>query len=176
MRISVDAYYAMTEAGILDPDQRTELLDGVIVLMTSKMTPHMIWQRELTVWLARNLPEPFDLWPEPTFTLFEFSAPQPDLLITRRTQDPRALRGPDAVLLIEVADSTLSKDLGAKKRLYAEAGVPIYWVVDAQKDEVHVFVEPKGGDYASTEVYRAPQEIPLPFGDGLALPLSALKV
>jgi Uma2 family endonuclease len=76
------------------------------------------------------------------------SRPEPDVLWRRPSRNRHRLPGAaDALLAIEVADSSLKSDLDEKADLYAEAGIGEYWVVDAQGESVHVFRSPVGGKY-----------------------------
>ena len=50
-------------------------------------------------------------------------------------------------LAIEVSDSSLANDLEVKGRLYAEAGITEYWIVDAQSRCIHVYCNPQDGQY-----------------------------
>ena len=74
----------------------------------------------------------------------------------------RMLRPDELALVVEVAETTLSRDLGIKRRKYAEAGIPVYWVVDASRSVVHVHAEPVDGDYVEIHTVR--------FGEPVAVP------
>jgi Uma2 family endonuclease len=84
------------------------------------------------------------------------SEPQPDIVLARKPWAgyPVSHPGPaDIFLLIEVADSSRDFDLGAKRELYAKAGIQEFWVVDLTNDVVCMFRNPAGGAYARvTEV------------------------
>ncbi len=60
----------------------------------------------------------------------------------------------DVLLLIEVADTTLHLDLGEKAALYAEAGIPEYWVVDIESRRLLVHRQPAGGEYLDVRLFR----------------------
>ncbi len=59
----------------------------------------------------------------------------------------------DVLLIIEVADSSLEQDLGEKAKLYAEHGIPEYWVVDVRSEQVHVHRKPENGRYQSIQPF-----------------------
>ncbi len=88
------------------------------------------------------------------------SRPEPDLMWLRaaryRTHHPRA---EDVQLAIEVADTSLAKDIEVKRRLYAEAGIIEYWIVDALSQKVHVYRQPNNGDYAQHTLHQIDEEI-----------------
>ena len=75
------------------------------------------------------------------------------------------LRPDEVALVVEIADTTLSHDLGLKCRKYAEAGVPVYWVVDASRAVVHVHAEPVEGDYVEIHTVRFGQPLAVPGTD-----------
>lgn len=88
------------------------------------------------------------------------SRPEPDLMWVRaaryRQSHPTAN---DVKLAIEVSDSSLQVDLIEKASLYAEAGIPEYWIVDAQGKCVHVFREPEAGKYCSRSVSKVGEQL-----------------
>ena len=148
-RFTVDEYFRMVDAGILHEDDRVELIHGVILEMSPINRPHA-----LAVTLARKL---FDTGLSGRASVYEekpmrleslASVPEPDICIC---SNPDVMAyGTDstkALLVVEVADSTLRYDLSTKVQLYAEAEVPEYWVVDLQNEALHVFREPQDGAY-----------------------------
>jgi Uma2 family endonuclease len=71
----------------------------------------------------------------------------------------------DLALVVEVADTTLQRDRELKKRLYASAGIPVYWLVNLPERQIEVYTEPQGSarqaDYQQQRVYTPQDEIPL---------------
>ena len=67
----------------------------------------------------------------------------------------REVRGPDILLAIEVADTTLAKDLNLKAVVYAKYGMPELWVIDANQRITHVFRDPVEGAWTQRETYGA---------------------
>lgn len=83
--------------------------------------------------------------------------PQPDLAVLRRRAVPykeREAHAEDVLLLIEVAESSLTYDRSTKLRLYAEAGIPEYWVVDCVAETVEVHAAPPRGIATSASLPR----------------------
>jgi Uma2 family endonuclease len=78
-------------------------------------------------------------------------APQPDVALVRRL-GAAIPAGADLLLAIEVSDTTLGHDLEEKRRRYAAAGVPAYWVADVVGRTLHLFAEPRDADYHRHEV------------------------
>jgi Uma2 family endonuclease len=78
------------------------------------------------------------------------SEPEPDLFIVRGTSRDYANRHPepeDVALVVEVSDATLERDRKSKKRIYAAAGIPVYWVVNLREKCIEVYTSPSGSDY-----------------------------
>jgi Uma2 family endonuclease len=103
------------------------------------------------------------------------SALEPDVLwLVNENYSTSHPEPEDVLLLIEVAESSLTYDTGEKARLYAEAGIADYWVVDLAEDGVEVFRDPQPSGYRSRRTHRGDEEIrPLAFPDA-ALKPSAL--
>jgi Uma2 family endonuclease len=126
---------------------RYELFEGQLI-EKMKHRPHIIAQRRLyQALLCYFAPEylqseaPIDIAEDDN----ETNAPEPDLAILTRPDEAFLTDAPtasDVSLVVEVADSTLHRDLGAKARLYAKAGIPEYWVVDIEGRQVHVHRDP----------------------------------
>jgi Uma2 family endonuclease len=82
--------------------------------------------------------------------LADDTEPEPDIAIIRRRPVPykeREAFADDALLLIEVAESSLAYDRSTKLRLYAQAGIPEYWVVDCAAESIEVHRTPDAGGY-----------------------------
>jgi Uma2 family endonuclease len=131
--LTVHDYYRMAEAGVLSPDDRTELIEGEIVDMPPIGSEHAAVVTLLTRLLIRAVDDSVEVRVQAPVRFMPRSEPQPDLALVRRTAD--AYRGghpvaEDVLLLIEVSDSTLRFDLEVKARLYATHGIREYWVID----------------------------------------------
>ncbi len=95
--------------------------------------------------------------------------PEPDISLAVEREDFYAGRRPlasDVFLLVEVSDSSLRKDRKLKLRIYAEAGISEYWIVNLVDDGIEVYAEPVDGRYASSRMFRSGEAIaPLAFPD-----------
>ena len=176
-RFTVDEYLAMERVGILHEDDRIELIDGETIIMppigdgeTIIMPPGT--HEACTDWLTRlfvpSLIGRAIVRVQGAIRLNDRSAPQPDIAVLRE----RPLREvgpyfpPDVHLVIEVADSTLAYDRGAKLARYAAAGIPEVWVANLRAQEVTAYAEPSGAEYTAVRTYRAGESIsPRPFPD-----------
>ena len=173
-RISVAQYHQMIKAGILTDGDPVELLEGLLVEKMSKKPPH----RAVTLLFRRALEHIVEgNWyvdsQEPITT--NDSEPEPDITVIRGDTLHYLDRHPgpeDTALVIEVADATLRRDRGIKKRLYARAGIPVYWVVDVNKLQIEVYSQPNHQrvkpDYQQHRVYHSTEEIPV-FLDGIEI-------
>lgn len=169
---NVQEYRRMSELGILNPDERTELVSGQILFMAAKGTPHVLALRLLAVALDSLLMnQPFFVSTQDPIQLDNFSQPEPDLAIVRGTALDYADRHPnpdDIELVVEVADSTLRYDCEIKDKLYAQAGIEDYWVVDVKNRQLHVFRNPTPTGYTShLTISQAHSIAPLSFPDRL---------
>lgn len=139
----------MAETGILAPDERVELLHGVVRKMSPKGREHVIAANRAFDWLRGRLEGRARVHKEdPLRAAHLDSEPEPDVMVCSNP-DLAAYGTADskAVLVIEVADSTLSRDLGLKAELYAGAGIPEYWVINLIDGLLEVFREPEEGRY-----------------------------
>jgi Uma2 family endonuclease len=158
-RITAKEFRQMAEAGIFGEDDRIELLEGDLIEMTPIGPRHAHATRQLLRALAGVSEVVLDagnplLMPGDS----EF---YPDIVLLRpREDDYRALpRAEDALLVIEVSDSSLAYDRKVKAPLYARAGVPELWIVDVEHHCVWVYKDPIDGDYR--EVRRVEATEPL---------------
>lgn len=168
----------MSELGILAPNERTELINGQIVLMAAKGTPHVLALRLLAKVLDALLNESsvFVSTQDP-IQLDDFSEPEPDLAVVRGTELDYADRHPrpeDLCLVVEVADSTLKQDCEIKDKVYAQAKIADYWVVDLKNRQLHVFRDPTSTGYTSHLILTEPHQVsPLAF-PALTITLAAI--
>jgi len=145
--ITVDAFHRMGETGILGSADRVELIDGEIIDMSPIGALHAAIVDLLARHFARRAGESVFIRCQNPLRLDDVSEPEPDLVILRPRADFYATAHPgpaDALLVIEVADTSLAYDLGVKVPLYARHGIPEVWVIDAATRRTRVFREPVG--------------------------------
>ena len=87
--------------------------------------------------------------------------PQPDLVLLRRGEGSTGVPSPEEALLVaEVADTSLAYDRNTKLPLYAAAGIPEAWLIDLNADVIEVYSEPGPGGYGKvTRIRRGEQVI-----------------
>ena len=164
---TTDEYHRMIAAGILR-DRKVELLQGEIVEMPPEREPHAYCSDEAGEYLAKLLGERAKIRHAKPIILPNNSEPEPDLAIVKRLGREYREHHPypeDIFWLIEYANSSLEKDLDIKNKIYAEAGIPEYWVVNLKELHLVVFREPLDGDYATKFTLSTGTIQPLAFPD-----------
>lgn len=158
-RFDVDEYYRMAEAGILSPDDRVELIEGEIVTMSPIGSRHAAGvDRTARAFFSRVAPEAGIVRVQAPVRLSHRTEPQPDISILRPRADfyAEAHPGPgDILLVVEVGDSSLEYDRHIKTRVYADAGIPEYWLVDIDGRRLTRFRDPQQGRYRDTTEHEA---------------------
>jgi len=140
-------YEELARAGMFE-DERIELLYGAIVRMSPTGAPHDGTIQRLTRLLVLALDPRAAIRVQSSFAASEKSQPQPDVAVVP-PGDYGDAHPSEGWLIVEVADSSRRKDLGLKARLYAECGVPEYWVVDVAENVIVVHTRIVGGEYGS---------------------------
>jgi Uma2 family endonuclease len=154
-RLDIETYDRMVETGALE-DEPVELLDGLLVEMSPQGDSHITMIMRLTrhfrmaqAWLMVQLP--LDARPR--------SKPEPDLALVYEDR-PSCRRG--ALLVAEIAMTSHRKDRGMKLEIYAQAGMPTYWLVDIPGCRIEVRADPRPDGYGRCEVYGPGDTVPSP--------------
>lgn len=132
-------------------DERIELLHGVLVRMSPQGPRHVSITRNLIELLVPALRKRAQVQSQAPLALTDDSEPEPDVALVPREYDELPAT---AYLVIEVADSSLSKDRGVKVRLYAAAGIPEYWIINVNDRSVEVYRDARDGAYRDVIVCR----------------------
>jgi Uma2 family endonuclease len=155
------------------PGDGYELIDGELIdKKMGKNNPHVLAALLMHQWLV-GIFGFLRVHKEDPVNVNERNEPEPDLTVLR-VPDQELGRNPrpeDALLVIEVAASSLRFDLSTKADLYARAGIPDYWVLDIESRRMIVHREPKDGKYTSVTAYSEDESVA-----PLAAPESALQV
>lgn len=141
-------------------DERIELLDGVLVPMSPIGPRHCSAIDLLNLVLVRALGDRARIRVQNPFAAGDTSEPQPDLLVAPLA-DYEEDHPAEALLLIEVAESSLRMDRGRKLEIYAERNVPEYWIVDVVARRIEVYRNPAGSTFASCRVFERGEGIQL---------------
>jgi Uma2 family endonuclease len=153
-RLTADEYGRMVEAGILYEDEHLELMEGLLVFREPQSVPHAQVLQRLHRMLVRAVGQELDVRVQMPLWASRWSVPEPDLAIVPVEESERPDSHPrKALLLVEVARSTLAYDRGPKLSSYAGMKVPEYWVVDTNAFRIEVYRRPARGRYRSRLVY-----------------------
>lgn len=145
-------YHRLGELGEYQ-GRRVQLVFGSVIDMSPMGTPHRNAIRVLNRFFVELAPREFDVMVQLPLAVADDSEPEPDFAFVPRLVEADE-EFVEAQLVVEVSDSSLKLDLGPKARLYAEANVPEYWVIDLAGHGTVVHRGPKGGKYRS--VRRVP--------------------
>ena len=152
-------YDKLVELGVFG-EERIELVYGVLVPMSPIGPRHSNAIDLLNLVLVRALGDRARIRVQNPFAAGDISEPQPDVLVAplaRYVADHPAA----AHLVIEVAESSLAYDRGTKLGLYAEQGVPEYWIVDVVANRIEVYREPSSSAFQSKRVYELGESVAL---------------
>lgn len=152
-KITVLEYRRMAEIGILRPDERLELLDGAIFEMSPLGWEHAVLHSRIVEYLLERLKKRASIFGMASVALGQFSEPQPDIVIADPSRAvsyrPPTLEYVFAV--IEISDSSLRRDMGVKRQLYATFSLPDYLVVDVKNRVLQRFRRASDGGFLEPE-------------------------
>lgn len=163
-RMTVDEFHRMGEAGILHPEDRTELIHGEVFDVSPIGRLHAALVAGLAAAFHESLGRSVVVWTQNPVRLGLRNEVQPDLVVLAPRADFYATALPepaDVRLIVEVADSSLDHDVTVKIPLYAEHGVPEVWIVEAASRQTHRFRSPVGGTFSERDT--VPPDRPLEF-------------
>lgn len=141
-RWTCDEYRTLRDSGRFQ-DRRVMLIHGVILTMPMPDPPHNLSVGLADDWLRTVFAVGYHVRSQMAFDVGTENDPGPDLAVVAGTRrDYAAKQATAAVLVIEVADSSLTLDTTEKAELYATAGVQDYWVIEVENRQLHVFREP----------------------------------
>jgi Uma2 family endonuclease len=176
-----DRFELMDQAGVFDGiDGRVELIEGKIIQMAPASSDHGevsggVFYALKSASIAAGVDKLHRFIIHATLKIGEHSAPEPDVLITRAGEHEKYAQAEQAVLVVEVSISTRENDLTVKSRLYAQAGVPEYWVVEPESRKLSVFRDPQpDGTWASVTVLEGDAHASPLFAPQISIPLSEL--
>ena len=161
---TVDDISRMMDAGVISEDEKFELIEGEIVMMASKGIAHERIKSALNIAIVRALPDDLTIGVEATLRLTDRTMLEPDLAVFPKTLFKKSVSGfaqldpGEALLVIEVAVSSLAYDKGLKAQLYARHNVREFWVIDANARTTWVHTGPSGDGWSSI-VERGPADL-----------------
>ncbi|HAX80659.1 MAG TPA: hypothetical protein DCY88_33695 [Cyanobacteria bacterium UBA11372] len=179
-RFTLEEYHRLGEIGFFHEDDRIELIRGEIIQMSAKGTLHETCLRNLLRELPRLVGDRGTLQSQAPIVLPSNSEPEPDFTIVQNRDDNYLSAHPvpsDVLLVIEVSDSSLDYDKNVKLPLYAEGGIPDYWIFNLIDNWLEVCSEPSElsqgrFDYLNKRLVLPNQSIALPCFPDLFLDLT----
>jgi Uma2 family endonuclease len=155
----------MIDNGIMNEDERVELVEGELVVMAAKGYTHELVKNGLNLALVRALPSDMMVGIENSIQFTDHTILEPDLIVFKRSALVRSSanfcyfeRGNPLLLAVEVAVSSLRYDRGLKACLYARYGVPEFWVIDANERIIWIHRGPVGDSWSSV-VEHGPNDV-----------------
>ncbi|MEG3908953.1 Uma2 family endonuclease [Microcoleus sp. w1-18aA5] len=179
-RFTIAEYHRLTELGFFNEDDRVELIKGELVKMAAKGTAHSVCETRLERELFKLLGERATLRGQQPIILPDDSEPEPDRAIVQNRPDDYLSSHPcpgDILLLIEIADSSLSYDKQVKLPLYAEARISNYWIFNLLQTCLECYSDPYQNapgqfGYRRTLIFLPNESVNLSYFHDLALDLS----
>lgn len=172
--ITVEQYHLMIRDGILPEGDPIELIDGLLVrkdrsargenLMSHNPRHALLVKRLQRLFIPVCESPGCHVQIQLPVTLNSINCPEPDLAVVRGSEEDYADRHPgpaDLSLVIEIADSSVGTDRSTKQRLYATAGIPLYWLVNLPESQVEVYEQPDpaSGKYAHQTILKPSQTL-----------------
>lgn len=174
LAVTVQQFQQMIQSGIFQDGDPIELIDGLLVRKDRSghgedpMTHHprhaLLIKRLLRLLTPACESAGCHVQIQLPVTLDNFNSPEPDVAVVRGSEEDYSDRHPgpaDLLLVIEVADSSLNIDRSTKKRVYATAGIPTYWLINLPQSRVEVFAQPTTAtsEYAQETSYGVGQSV-----------------
>ncbi|EAW36650.1 Uma2 family endonuclease [Lyngbya sp. PCC 8106] len=165
---SLDRYHEALAKGSIREDDRIELLRGDLVVMSPEREPHAYYSRSVGDYLREQLRTQAQISEGHPITLPNNSEPEPDIAIIQPLGKEYLNHHPypeNIFWIIEFSNTSLEKDLGLKKSIYAEAKIQEYWVVNLKGLELKVFRNQSHDNYTEELTLTTGTISPLPFPD-----------
>jgi Uma2 family endonuclease len=162
---TTDEYHRLIEVGILSEDDRVELIEGEIIEMPAAGPDHAACVARLTILFTELLGRKVITWVQSPLHLHERNEPEPDVALLRPREDFYAGGLPtpdDTLLVVEVSESTLARDLKVKLPLYARAGIPEVWIISLRAKTVEAYSSPGDGAYKQTRRAKHGEALNIP--------------
>jgi Uma2 family endonuclease len=174
---TVDEYYRMAEVGILGPEDRVELIDGEIIQMSPIGARHLGCVNRANRLFAAAFGVRVVVSVQNPLQLSNYTEPEPDIVLLKPRADEYAGKKPfaeDALLVLEVAETTLKYDRDVKAPRYAAAGVPEVWIENLNEDVLLVYRDPAGRSYRTSLTLRRGDSVSVGALADVAFPVDQL--
>lgn len=153
-------YSQMAEAGVFHPDEHVELINGEILTRTPQRSQHAALMSIVDEHLRAAFGPDYLIRVQMPIALGDDSEPEPDLAIVPGRPHAYLTHHPTtALLIVEIADTTLNYDRQTKARLYATYHIPEYWILNVQEEHLEMYRAPEHGTYQTTRIYQRGETI-----------------
>lgn len=173
-RLTATRYFALVDEGLLQPEDRVELLEGLIVAMSPQNPPHAGTVSHALYALLRSVGNRAVVRSQLPLVLSRHSVPEPDIaVVPGRLSDYDRAHPTTALLVVEVADTSLIQDRLTKAAIYAAAEIPEFWIINLRDKcvEIHRDPDARARRYRSARTARRSERIKL-----AALPTVSIAV
>ena len=147
---TTEEYHKLAEIGIIKETDRVELINGDIITTTPIKSKHAGMVDLLIEFLIIKLYKKATIKCQNPITIANHTEPEPDIVVAHYKEDSYISAHPspnEIYVVIEVSDTTLEKDREVKHPLYANAGIPEYWIINLVDRQIEIYRQPKNGEY-----------------------------
>jgi Uma2 family endonuclease len=163
-RMTLEQYEALVASGVFTKRDRFHLINGYLVAKMTQNPPHCVADQSRGKALDRTIPDGWHVRPAmPVRLPTQISEPEPDRCVVRGAIHDYLRRHPepaDIALIVEVSDTSLAEDR-KMARVYAAAGIPIYWIVNLVHRQVEVYTNPGPSGYGSRRIFKPGRRVPV---------------
>jgi len=168
----------MAEAGILTQEERVELIDGEVIALPPMGPEHIVAMSRLTralILLENAFGREYRVMPESPIPVMSDFKPQADIVVAKGLLEEFEVRGvtaSDVCLAVEISNTSLASDRRRKFQLYAQAGIPEYWIINLQSRVLEVYREPSDSGYAAALTYKSGDVVEALFAPSVPIKVS----
>ena len=167
-RLTVRQYDRMVKDGTIAEDERVELIEGLLAAKASRNRGSIAAGNKALRVLWRIIPPGWHVAKGAPIVVSDWSKPEPDLAVIRgevEDYDGRDVQAVDVALVVEIAAALRVPGLASERtdraRMYAAAGIPVYWIVNLVDGQVEILSEPGRDGYQSHQVFGRGQDVPV---------------
>jgi Uma2 family endonuclease len=163
-RLTVRQFERMMAEGTIAEDERVELIEGLLVVRSRRTRAEIVAGNKGLRILWRMIPPGWHVAKGVPILMSDWSRPEPDLVVIRgvvEDDDDRTITADDTALVVEIAGANLPSDRTDMARLYASAGIPVYWIVNLAEGQVEILSKPGRDGYQSQQVLGRGQDVPV---------------
>ena len=176
-KLTVEDFLLLDRSGAFADYAKTELIDGTVIVVNAQYSEHFTVKTLLLRRLADacdRLGRGLEAWSEGSIAIPPSHVPEPDIFVTRVRPTRGLVSAETVMLVVEVATTSLSLDLGPKLEIYAAAGIGEYWVVDVKAQTIHRMWSPAGQAYAEQDEMKLGERIEVKTIERLAVETKGL--